>query len=86
MKREKGFKTIIKAVSSFFAFFLVFAFVITCSTMLFVTILSDTLGITLTDENVGVAAKLTFGNAVFISLIFTVVDLLRRKYTVYRPV
>ncbi len=61
------------------------AFVITCCTMLFVSTLRDTLGITLTDANVAAAAKLTFWNVALLSLIFTVIDGVRRKLTVERP-
>jgi len=76
----------LRAVSHFFIFFLVFGFVITCSTMLFVTVLSESTGLVLTDENVSLSAKLTFWNAVLLSLLFTVVDTVRRKWTVDRPV
>ena len=62
------------------------AFLVTCCMMLFVSTLSSTLGITLTNENLSAAAKLTFGNVVLLSLIFTVMDALRRKLTVDRPV
>ena len=84
--KSAGFPKMLRAVSRFCAIFLVFAFVITCSTMLFVTVLARTLGVTLTDENVNVAAKLTFWNAILISLLFTALDTVRRRHTVDRPV
>lgn len=62
------------------------AFVITCSTMLFVQTMSHTMDIELTSENINVAAKLTFLNVLFLSLICTVIDIIRRKFTVSRPV
>ena len=40
----------------------------------------------LTDEILNEAAKLTFANVVFLSLLFTVIDFIRRKVTVDRPV
>ncbi len=86
MRREKSIKRILKWVSNYFAFFLLVAFVVSSCTMLFVSILANTLGITLTGENLNVAAKLTFGNVVLISLLFTVIDTVRRKFTVDRPV
>ncbi|MBO5347560.1 MAG: HAMP domain-containing histidine kinase, partial [Lachnospiraceae bacterium] len=61
-------------------------FVISCCTMLFVTTLAETLDVTLTSENIGAAAKLTFANVILLSLIYTAIDALRRKYTVERPV
>ncbi|MBQ8787273.1 MAG: HAMP domain-containing histidine kinase [Oscillospiraceae bacterium] len=53
--------------------------------MLFITVMSDTLGIVLTEENISQAAKLTFGNVILISLLFTVIDAVRRRLMVDRP-
>lgn len=79
-------RPILKWLNNYIAFFLLVAFVITCCMMLFLSILSVTLDIALTGENLGVAAKLTFGNVVLLSLIFSVIDGIRRKLTVDRPV
>lgn len=79
-------KSVLKWLNHYFVFFLLVAFVITCCTMLFVSTLRDTLGITLTDANISAAAKLTFWNVALLSLIFTVIDSIRRKLTVERPV
>lgn len=54
--------------------------------MLFVSALSQSLGVTLNAENLNAAAKLTFGNVVLLSLLFSVIDILRRKLTVDLPV
>lgn len=86
MKRENRIKTILKWLNQYFVFFLLVAFVITCCTMLFVSTLRDTMGITLTGANISVAAKLTFGNVALLSFIFTILDAVRRKLTVERPV
>jgi len=86
MKEKNVIRSILKYLNHFFLFFLLVAFVITCCTMLFVSILRDTLNIQLTSENIGAAAKLTFINVAFLSLIFTVIDVLRRKITVERPI
>lgn len=86
MKDGGRFKRVLRAVNHYLIFFLLVAFVVTCCIMLFAETLSSTLGVTLTDENIGVAAKLTFVNVVLVSLIFTVVDTRRRKWTVERPV
>ncbi|MBE6630989.1 MAG: HAMP domain-containing histidine kinase [Ruminococcaceae bacterium] len=67
-------------------FFSLVAFVITCCTALFVTVLSDSLGVELTDDNISAAAKITFANVVLLSLLFTFVDWVRRRLTVERPV
>lgn len=86
MNGEQRKKSFFAAVCSYFVFFSLVAFVITCSTMLFVTILSEELGIVLTRENISTAAKLTFWNAALLSLLFTVIDRIRRELTVKRPV
>ncbi len=86
MKKESLFKNFLKVTHHYLIFFLLVAFIITCSTMLFVSILSLTLNITLTDENLSTAAKLTFLNVVLLSLIFTVCDSIRRKIKVDRPI
>ena len=79
-------RSILRWLNQYFIFFLLIAFVITCCTMLFVTILSETLNISLSAENIGTAAKLTFWNVALLSLIFTIIDSIRRKITVERPV
>lgn len=86
MKQGCQIRSVLKWLNHYFAFFLLVAFVITCCTMLFVSILRDSLGITLTGANIGAAAKLTFWNVALLSLIFTVIDSVRRKLTVERPV
>ena len=69
-----NYKKILHGISNWFVFFLIAAFVVTCCMMLFITVMSDTLGIVLTEENVSQAAKLTFGNVLLISLLFTIID------------
>ena len=77
---------ILRLINHYCIFFLVVAFVITCCTMLFVSTLERTLGITLTEDNIKTAAKITFLNVVLISIIFTLVDTIRRRFTVERPI
>ncbi len=86
MKKEGNVKKILKWFNHFFVFFLLVAFVITCCTMLFVSILQSTLRITLTEADIATAAKITFANVALLSLIFTVSDTIRRKVTVESPV
>ncbi len=86
MKKGTRIKSVLKWIDHYFVFFLLVAFVITCCTMLFVSTLTDTLNITLTDANISAAAKITFWNVALLSLIFTVFDTVRRKLTVERPV
>ncbi|MBQ8340286.1 MAG: HAMP domain-containing histidine kinase [Clostridia bacterium] len=86
MKKRGVVKGVLRWLNHYFIFFLLVAFVITCCTMLFVSILSESLGVVLTDENISVAAKVTFLNVALLSLIFTIIDAMRRRITVERPV
>ena len=74
----------LREVYNFLMFFLLVAFLVTCTTMLFVSVLSRTAGIEMTPEVIGTAAKLTLGNVVLLSLAVTGCDLLRRKLTTER--
>ena len=78
--KDLGHK-LFRAIYHYVIFFLLVAFLVTCSTMLFVTVLTDTLQIHLTNENLNIAAKLTFANVIFLSILFTVIDAMRRKMT-----
>lgn len=82
---KENFKKILFAVSSWGIFFLLAAFVATCCMSLFLTVFSESLNLSFTEDNISTAAKLTFGNVVLISLIFTLIDFLRRKIMVERP-
>ena len=86
MKKESKYPRLIKGFNHWIVFFLLAAFVITCCMMLFVSVLSKSLDITFTSQHLSVAAKLTFINVIFISLLFTALDSLRRWLTVNRPV
>ena len=79
------FKQILYVLYNFFVFFLIVGFVVTCSLMLFLNVMSGSIGLELTDANISVAAKLTFINVLFLSLIFTAVDTVRRRLTVQKP-
>lgn len=81
MREGSLWNRILRAVSHYLLFFLTVAFVVSCSMILFVSTMTDTLQIELTEENIQLAAKLTFGNVVFLSVLFTLIDTLRRKLT-----
>ena len=84
--KKPNIKLVLRSVSSFIVFFLVVAFAVTCCMLLFVTTLANTMGLVFTADNVEDAAKLTLGNVILITLVFTAIDRQRRKYTVERPV
>ncbi len=79
-------KKILLSLYHYFCFFLLMAFVITCCTMLFVSTMQSSMGIELTEENITTAARLTFLNVALLSLVCTIIDAIRRKVTVDRPV
>ena len=85
MKKDTLTRNILRVISHYLVFFLIVAFVITCCTMLFVSTLSDSLGVTLNSENLNAASKITFLNVALLSLLFTIIDTIRRKLTVERP-
>ena len=80
------YKRILKAINHYFIFFLLVAFVVTCCMTLFLSTIAKSLAITFTEENLSVAAKITFLNVVLLSGLFTIIDFTRRKLTVHRPV
>ena len=86
MKDASRRHRLLRSVYHYLLFFVMVAFLVTCCMMLFVSTLSRSLNLTLTGENLGAAAKLTFWNVVLLSLLFTLFDAARRKWTVERPV
>ena len=84
--KKLTFRQILKAANNYVVFFLTVAFAVSCCMMLFVSTLSDTMGLDLTADNVGAAAKVTFANVLLITFAFGTVDYIRRKITVDRPV
>lgn len=80
------FRAILRECSSFLLFFLVVGFVVTCCMTLFLRVLSNTMGLVYTPENIETAAKITFLNVLIISVIFKSIDFVRRKIMVDRPV
>ncbi len=75
---------ILRNIYSYLLFFGLVAFLVTCSTMLFVSVLASSLELTLDEASVNVAAKLTFANVILLSLLFTLIDVVRRKLTTER--
>ena len=74
------------ALRRYLTFFLTMAFLITCCMTLFISQLQTTLGFAFTQQQLGRAARLTFGNVLLLSLLCTVVDEVRRRFLVDRPV
>lgn len=86
MKKKSRIRKLLLSIYHYFCFFLMMAFIISCCMILFLNVMSKGMGITLTEDNIQTAAVITFLNVIFLSIIFTVIDAIRRKITVDRPV
>ena len=75
-----------RALQNYVTFFLLVAFIVSCSTALFVSVMRESMGLVLTKENMETAAKLTFGNVLLISFGAATIDYARRKRMVDKPV
>ena len=84
MKERK--KPFFRALQNYVTFFLLVAFIVSCSTMLFVSVMRESMHLVLTRDNMEAAAKLTFGNVLLISFGAATIDYIRRKRMVDRPV
>ncbi|MGM9636848.1 MAG: ATP-binding protein [Eubacteriales bacterium] len=84
--KGKARTRILLAAYHYLVFFLLMAFVITCCMILFMSTLSKSMNLTLTEGNLQKAARLTFGNVVLLSAIFTVIDAVRRHFCISLPV
>lgn len=73
-------KPIINILKKFLIFFMLTAFVVTCNFLLFFHWTN------MSREQILKAAPITFGNVVFITIIFYVLDQIRRYYTIDRAV
>lgn len=80
------YKNILFALHYYLAFFILAGFVVTCCMLLFMTVMAREMGLTFTQDNIQAAAKLTFGNVLLLSALFTAVDAVRRKLLVTRPI
>lgn len=84
MKKTNLTHKILRGFYSYLLFFLLVSFLVTCTTMLFVRMLSVSLNVEFTAENIGTAAKLTFANVIALSVLYTLIDAIRRKLTTER--
>ena len=71
---------------TFLTFFGLLAFVVTCFGMLFVTVLQREYDLVLDSEHMEHLGKMGFLNVLFMSVVATVIDMLRRAMMVERPI
>ena len=74
------------SIRRYLIFFLLMAFVITCCMILFLNMMTRTTELEFTQEHIENAAKVTFLNVILLSLVCTVIDSIRRRFMVKRPV
>ena len=86
MKAKNTVRNIISTISNFFVFFLLAAFVTTCCITLFISTLQGSIGREFTQEEITLAAKITMLNVILLSIAMAVIDYMRRRLTVERPV
>ena len=82
MKKEQQEKKIVRILFSvwkYIVFFLLISFVVTCSMLLFFD------GMDVPEEIARANSLITFVNIIFLSFIFSLLDSIRRKYKVERP-
>lgn len=81
MKTNTMWNRGLRGIYRYLLFFFLIAFLVTCSTMLFASILSKTMELQLDSSNLNLAAKLTFANVILLSILLTIMDEVRRKLT-----
>ena len=84
--KKLTFRNVLRGVNNFLVFFLTIGFAVSCSMMLFLNTLADSMGLTFTATNIAAAAKITFINVLLLTFIFATIDYIRRKINVDRPV
>ena len=77
----KWWETLRSHLVTFIVYFLLFALILTASFLLFFLNFGE-----IPRDQLNFTAKVTFGNMVFLALLFTIGDAIRRKFTVDRPV
>ena len=83
--KKLSFQQVLRIVNNYVVFFPVVAFTVTCCMTLFLNTLANTMGLEFDAENISAAAKITFGNVILLTFLFTAIDFLRRKLTVDLP-
>ena len=74
------------ALRRYITFFLLMAFIISCCMILFLNMMTRSANLELTQEHIERAANVTFLNVILLSFLCTIVDEIRRKFMVDRPV
>lgn len=84
MKKRGRWKKLFGFLYHYCIFFILAAFTVTCTLLLFLNTLAADIGVTFTEDNIQRAAKLGFLNVIILSVIFTAFDIVRRRMTTDR--
>lgn len=84
--KKLTFRNVLRTISNFLVFFLTIGFAVSCCMMLFLNTLADSMGLTFTSTNIASAARITFFIVLLLTFIFAMIDYIRRKVNVDRPV
>ncbi len=76
----------LRKLYQFFLVFFLVAFIVSCTMILFLSILSKEWGVEFNSSNINKSATITFLNVLFLSLVFTFLDIVRRRLTTDRIV
>ena len=79
-------RRVLLALRRYLTFFLMMAFIISCCIILFLNMMTRSANLELTQEHIERAANVTFLNVILLSFLCTIVDEIRRKFMVDRPV
>jgi signal transduction histidine kinase len=83
---DEKIRHILAVLQKYLLFFLLMSFIVTCCMLLFLNMMASGMGLAFTEENIRTAARVTFGNILLLTLLCTVIDGVRRYYTVDRPI
>lgn len=84
--KKRTARNVLRTVGNFCVFFLTIGFAVSCCMMLFLTTMADVMGLVFTADNIAAAAKVTFLNVLLLTAIFALIDHIRRRHNVDRPV
>lgn len=83
---EQWKRHILFSLRMYCTFFLLMAIVITCCMTLFIGTMERVMGVSFAEADISGAARATFLNVLLLTLICTVIDIIRRKIMIDRPV
>lgn len=83
---EQWKRHILLSLRMYCTFFLLMATVITCCMTLFIGTMERVMGVSFAEADISGAARATFLNVLLLTLICTVIDIIRRKIMIDRPV